>query len=200
MRGGQAALRVLRTEETVQRRERIAGQWHNQRDNDVVLGDDAVEESDVDAWAMAVRPWPLGYRERLLQHVGDALGLGPLLQARGDRDYKFLSRRLSCMPCCRVSGCGTSSRARAGLTLIGLAGTGSRPDRLPRPWCGLVPVLRKVDPPLPCRSEDPSSVPPIRGCVETPSGSQRSRHFARKKVGSCLATKTPNRKAARLRL
>src|SRR4051812_4832240 len=61
----------------------------DQRDNDVVLGDDVVENGVVDTWAVAVRPWSLGYRERLLQHVGDALGFGPLLQARGGGDCQF---------------------------------------------------------------------------------------------------------------
>ena len=131
---------MLRTEETVQRRERIAGQWHETNETDVVLGDDAVEESDVDAWAVAVRPWPLGYRERLLQHVGDALGLGPLLQARGDRDCQFSAHVFIVYAMLQSFWLRNLKPAlRAGLTLIGLA---RELDRgligCRAPWCGLV--------------------------------------------------------------
>ncbi len=106
----------------------------------MVLGDDVVEESDVDAWAVAVRPWPLGYRERLLQHVGDALGLGPLLQARGDRDCQF-SAHVVYRVCHAAEFLAEDLKPalRAGLTLIGLA---RELDRgligCRAPWCGLV--------------------------------------------------------------
>ena len=88
--GVKPPLRVLHTEETVRRRERIAGQWQE------------TEETTTWSWATTLtkaqlstrglwRSWPcpLGYRERLLQHAVDALGLGSLLQARGDGDRQF---------------------------------------------------------------------------------------------------------------
>ena len=86
--GVKEPLRVLRTEETVRRRERIAGRWQETEETTTWSWATTLpKESAVDAGAVAVGPWPLGHREQRLQHAVDALGFGSLLQARpgGDR-------------------------------------------------------------------------------------------------------------------
>jgi hypothetical protein len=59
---GEAALRVLHRGDSAASPADRRSVARDERDNDVVLGDDVVEGSDVDACAVAVRPWPLGHR------------------------------------------------------------------------------------------------------------------------------------------
>ena len=91
MRGGEAA-----TAGALHRRDRdspgtdrraMAGDG---ADSDMVLGDDLVEDAVISPWAVAPRPCPLGHRERLLQHVGDALGLGPRFKHTATAIVNFL--------------------------------------------------------------------------------------------------------------
>src|ERR1700722_6882463 len=128
-------------------------------DNDMVLGDDIVEDAVVDRWTVAMRPCPLEHREGLLHYVGGALGFGQLLQARGDPHCQFPADvvhrvRLTAKLLAAEPQVGAGRKADA--DWLG-AGIGSRRSRLPsavvqavRP-CSLSGVLGRPRAALPER-------------------------------------------------
>ena len=88
--GVKQPLRFLRTEETVRKRERIAGQWQEKEETTTWSWTTTLTKAQLltrGLWRCGRRS--LGYRERLLPHAGNALGLESLLQARGDGDRQF---------------------------------------------------------------------------------------------------------------
>ena len=88
----------------------------------MVVGDDALEAADVAAGPLAVRPWPLGHRERLLQHLGGHWGLDHCFKHEPTAIVNLLLTSFIAYALLQAFYLrNLKPAARTGLTLIGLA-------------------------------------------------------------------------------
>lgn len=91
-------LRVLHTEETERRRERIAGQWVNTEQTSSWYWATTFSSRQLPARSFwRAGHWRYRHRERLLQQHLDPLGPGSCFQARTDGDRQFRAHAVSCL-------------------------------------------------------------------------------------------------------